>query len=156
MHTCMHTYVHTYTHTYTHNTHTYIHHITSHHINPHHITSDTYMHTLHTYITHMHTYITHTPIPTPTHTLTHPHPYTPTPTHTNAQASQNHTPWCTVKERYECCIRQGAHGAEEQPCPGLRTNLQYRRNGARNTGSIRFVLLKMEHKATESVTATLG
>ena len=55
--------------------------------------------------------------------------------------SQNHTPWCTVKERYECCIRQGAHGAEEQPCPGLRTNLQYRRNGARNTGSIRFVLL---------------
>ena len=52
-----------------------------------------------------------------------------------------HTPWCTVKERHEGCIRQGAHGAEEQPCPGLRTNLQYRRNGARNTGSIRFVLL---------------
>ena len=71
-------------------------------------------------------------------------------------ASQNHTPWCTVKERYEGCIRQGAHGAEEQPCPGLRTNLQYRRNGARNAGSIRFVLLKMEHKATESVTATLA
>ena len=69
---------------------------------------------------------------------------------------QNHTPWCTVKERYECCIRQGAHGAEEHPCPGLRTNLQYRRNGARNTGSIRFVLLKMEHKATESVAATLA
>ena len=38
-------------------------------------------------------------------------------------ASQNHTPWCTVKERCECCIRQGAHGAEEQPCPGIRTNL---------------------------------
>ena len=64
-------------------------------------------------------------------------------------ASQIHTPWCTVKERYEGCIRQGAHGAEEHPCPGLRTNLQYRRNGARNTGSIRFVLLKMEHKALE-------
>ena len=44
-------------------------------------------------------------------------------------ATQNHTPWCTVKERYECCIRQGAHGAEEQPCPGIRTNVQYRRNG---------------------------
>ena len=71
-------------------------------------------------------------------------------------ASQNHTPWCTVKERYEGCIRQGAHGAEEHPCPGLRTNLQYRRNGARNTGSIRFVLLKMEHKATESATVTLA
>ena len=70
--------------------------------------------------------------------------------------SQNHTPWCTVKVRYEGCIRQGAHGAEEHPCPGLRTNLQYRRNGARNTGSIRFVLLKMEHKATESATVTLA
>ena len=71
-------------------------------------------------------------------------------------SSKNHTPWCTVKERYEGCIRQGAHGAEEHPCPGLRTNLQYRRNGARNTGSIRFVLLKMEHKATESATVTLA
>ena len=49
-------------------------------------------------------------------------------------ANQIHTPWCTVKERYEGCIRQGAHGAEEHPCPGLRTNLQYRRNGVRNTG----------------------
>ena len=71
-------------------------------------------------------------------------------------AKQNHTPWCTVKERYEGCKRQGAHGAEELPCPGLRTDLQYRRNGARNTGSIRFVLLKMEHKATESATVTLA
>ena len=60
--------------------------------------------------------------------------------------SQNHTPWCTVKGRYEGCIRQGAHGAEEHPCPGFRTNLQYRRNGARNTGSLRFVLLKMNIK----------
>ena len=43
-------------------------------------------------------------------------------------ANQYHTPWCTAKERYEGCKRQGAHGAEEQPCPGLRANLQYRRN----------------------------
>ena len=66
--------------------------------------------------------------------------------------SQNHTPWCTVKERYEGCIRQGAHGAEEHPCPGLRTNLQYKRNGARNTGLLRFVVLKMTHEPTESAT----
>ena len=70
--------------------------------------------------------------------------------------SQNHTPWCAVKERYEVCIRQGAHGADEHPCLGLRTNLQYRRNGARSTGSNLFVLLQMEHKATESDIVTLG
>ena len=72
------------------------------------------------------------------------------------RTSQYHTPWCTVKERYEGCIRQGAHGAEEHPCLGLRTNLQYRRNGARSTGSTLFVLLQMEHKATESDIVTLA
>ena len=70
--------------------------------------------------------------------------------------SQNHTPWCTVKERYEGCIRQGAHGAEEHPCLGFRTNLQYKRNGARNSDLIRLVLLKMEREATESATVTLA
>ena len=70
--------------------------------------------------------------------------------------SQNHTPWCAVKERYEVCIRQGAHGAEEHPCLGLRTNLQYRRNGAKNNGSIRSVVLQINHKAYESATVMLA